>query len=76
MHNPESVQENDTHKILWDFEIQSDHLIRPIDINKEKLVDFAKPADDKVKIKEREKGCKHQDLHREQKKNETWRWWY
>ena len=21
-HNPESVQENDTHKLLWDFEIQ------------------------------------------------------
>ena len=27
MHNPTSVQENDTHKILWDFDIQTDHLI-------------------------------------------------
>ena len=27
MHNPESVLENDTHKILWDFEIQTDNLI-------------------------------------------------
>ena len=27
MHNPESVLENETHKLLWDFEIQTDHLI-------------------------------------------------
>ena len=27
MHKPESVLENETHKILWDFEIQTDHLI-------------------------------------------------
>ena len=27
MHNPESVLENETQKILWDFEIQSDNLI-------------------------------------------------
>ena len=27
MYNPESVQENETHKILWDFDIQADHLI-------------------------------------------------
>ena len=27
MHNPESVQENETHKFLWDFKIQTDHLI-------------------------------------------------
>ena len=27
MHNPVSVQENDTHKLLWDFDIQMDHLI-------------------------------------------------
>ena len=24
---PESVLENDTYKVLWDFEIQTDHLI-------------------------------------------------
>ena len=39
MHNPESVQENDTHKLLWDFDTHMDHLIshkRPdlITINK------------------------------------------
>ena len=28
VHKPESVQENKTHKILWDFEIQTDHLIQ------------------------------------------------
>ena len=27
MQNPASVQENDTHKLQWDFDIQTDHLI-------------------------------------------------
>ena len=27
MHNPESVLENETHKLLWDIDIQTDHLI-------------------------------------------------
>ena len=27
MHNPESVPENETHKLQWDFEIQTDHQI-------------------------------------------------
>ena len=27
MHTPAPVLENDTHKLLWDFEIQTDHLI-------------------------------------------------
>ena len=27
MHNPAPVLENDTHKLLWDFNIQTDHLI-------------------------------------------------
>ena len=25
MYNPASVLENDTHKLLWDFDIQTDH---------------------------------------------------
>ena len=63
MHNPAPVLENDTHKLLWDFDIKTDHLIsarRPdlIIINKEKkickIVDFAVPVDDKIKVKERE----------------------
>ena len=41
MHNQESVIENETHKLLWNFEIQTDHLllaIRPelIIINKKR----------------------------------------
>ena len=27
MHNPAAVLENDMHKLLWDFDIQTDHLI-------------------------------------------------
>ena len=27
MHNPEPVQENETYKLLWDFEIQTGHRI-------------------------------------------------
>ena len=27
MHNPAPVLENDTHKLLWDFDIHTDHLI-------------------------------------------------
>ena len=27
MHNPPPVLKNDTHKLLWDFDIQTDHLI-------------------------------------------------
>ena len=27
MHHPEAVLENDTHKLLWDFDIQTGHLI-------------------------------------------------
>ena len=34
MHNSESVLENETHKLPWDFEIQTGHLIlvRPLDL--------------------------------------------
>ena len=66
MHNPATVLENDTHKFLWDFDIQTDHLIsarRPdrIIINKKKKREFAKlstllsPADHRIKLKECEK---------------------
>ena len=27
MHNPAPVQENDTHKLQWDFDLQTDSLI-------------------------------------------------
>ena len=62
MHNPAAVLENDTHNLLWDFDIQTDHLIsarRPylIIINKKKkrickIVDFSVPADYRIKLKE------------------------
>ena len=65
MHNPESVLENETHKLHWNFKIQTDHQIpagRPdliIIINKKertcRIVDFAVPADHRVKLKESEK---------------------
>ena len=76
MHNQESVLENETHKLLWDFEIQTDHLIsarRPdlVIINKKKRTcqteDFAFSADHRVKLKENEKRDKYQDLARELK---------
>ena len=76
MHNQESVVEKETHKLLWDFEIQTDHQIsaRPdlIIINNKKricrIVDFVVPADNKVKLKECEKKDKYLDLAWELKK--------
>ena len=65
------------HKLRWDFDIHTDHLIsarRPdlIIINKKKrtckIVDFAVPADHKIKLKECEKKDKYIDLARELKK--------
>ena len=77
MHSPPPVLENDTHKLLWDFDIHTDHIIsarRPdlIIINKKKrtckIVDFAVPADHRLKLKECEKKDKYLDLSRELKK--------
>ena len=78
MHNPSPVLENATHKLLWDFNIQTDHLIparRPESIiNKHKkkrtckIVDFAVTADHRIKLKECEKKDKYLDLARELKK--------
>ena len=77
MLNPEPVLENDTHKLLWDFDVQTDYLTsarRPdlIIINKKriicKIVDFAVPADHRIKLKECEKKDKYLNLARELKK--------
>ena len=77
MHNPAPVLENDSHKLLWDFNIQTDHVIparRPdlMIINKRKrickIIDFAVPADHKINLKESEKKDKYLDLARELKK--------
>ena len=71
---------NDIHKVLWDFGIETDHLIsarRPVLIiitkkkNKKKIckiVDFAVSADHRIKLKESEKRDKYLDLARELKK--------
>ena len=73
-HNPASVLENDTHKLFWDFKIETDHLISArwpdliIIINKKRVMDFAMPADHRVKLKESEKKDKYLDLTRELKK--------
>ncbi len=70
------ILENNTHKLLRDFNIQTDHLIparRPdlIIINKKKrickIVDFAVPADHRIKLKECEKKDKYINLVRELK---------
>ena len=61
MHKPESVLENEMHKLLWDFEIQTDYQIstRPYNNQQKKrtrrIVDFAVLADHRVKLKESEK---------------------
>ena len=77
MHNPAPVLENNSHKLQWDFDIQTDHLIparRPdlIIINKRKeickIVDFAVPADHRINLKESEKKDNYLDLARELKK--------
>ena len=74
---PAPVLENNTHKLLWDYDIHTDHLIsarRPdlIIIKQKKgtckIVDFAVTADQRIKLKEREKKDKYLDLARELKK--------
>ena len=77
MHNPAPFLENDTHKLLWDFDIYTNHQIsakRPdlIIMNEKKIickmVDFAVPADYRINLKECEKKYKYLDLARELKK--------
>ena len=66
MHSLAPVLENNTHKVLW--ERRPDLII----INKKKrtcnIVDFAVPADHKIKLKECEKKDKYLDLARKLKK--------
>ena len=72
-HEPDSVMENDKCKILWDFTIQTDHIIqakRPdiVLVNKQErtcqLIDVTFPADRKVVEKEEETIEKYMDLAR------------
>ena len=76
MHDPQAALKTQT--LLWDFEIQTDHLIsarRPdlVIVNKKKkrtcrIVDFAVAAVHWVKLKESGKRDKYLDLARELKK--------
>ena len=74
MHKPGSVLKDETHKILWNFKKQTDHLIPArrlylVLTNKNcYLVDFTALADHRVKIKESEKIDKYLDLARERGK--------
>ena len=76
-HEPESVLEIEDYKILWDFSIQTDHVIevqRPdlVVVDKKrktcKIIDFAVPGDSGIEEKEKEKIEKYQDLRRELQK--------
>ena len=79
MHNPAPVLENNSHKLLWDFDIHTDHLIsarRPDLINNYqqkkrtcKIVDFGVSAAHRIKLKECEKKDKYLNLDRELKKH-------
>ena len=76
-HMTEPVTETESVKILWDMNIQTDHVIehRQPDIivvdkdNKRALlIDIAVPADARVEEKEQEKMDRYQDLARELKR--------
>ena len=73
-HEPESDLENENYKILWDFSIQTDHVLearRPdlvlVDKKKRscKIIDVAVPGDRRIEKKEKDKIEKYQDLGRE-----------
>ena len=75
-HEPESVLENEDYKILWDFSIQTDHVIEApradlVVVDKErscKIIDFAVPGDSMIEEKEKDKKEKYQDSGRELQK--------
>ena len=76
-HEPESVLESEDCKILWDFSIQTNHVIearRPdlVVVDKKRrtceIIDFAVPEDSWIEEKEKEKIEKYRDLRRELQK--------
>ena len=78
-HEPEIVFENEDYKMLWDFSIQTYHVIeaRRADLvavdKKEKsctIIDSEAPGDGKFEEKEKDKVEKYQDLGRKLQK--TW----
>ena len=73
MYKPELVQENETHKILWDFEVQTNHRIQArrlhlVLINKKKYLSSGVfSSSNKPEWKQR-KTYKYSDLSRDLKK--------
>ena len=76
-HEPESVLENEDHKILWDFSFQTGHVIelrRPdlVVVDKKrrtcKTIDFEVPGYSRIEEKGKEKIEKYQDLRRKLQK--------
>ena len=76
-HEPESVLENEDYKILWDFSIQTDHVIeawRPdlVVVDKKEIncniIDFEVSGDNRIEQKEKDKIEKYQDLGKELQK--------
>ena len=76
-YEPEKVVENGSWKILWDFTIQTDHVIearRPdmviIDKTKNecKIIDFACPFNSRIEEREKDKMKGYNNLKRELKK--------
>ena len=75
MYKPESFLENETHKILWDFETETDNPIwrrRPDNVliiwKKSHLVDFAVLVNHRVENKRKQKSDKYLDIAREFKR--------
>ena len=78
MHTPASILGSNMNELQWNLELQTYHLITNrgpylmiIKINKStcRIIDFAVPADNWVKLKESEKKDKYLDLDTELKKN-------
>ena len=76
-HKPVTFVDNDRVKILWDFNIQTDHVIQQkrSDIvvmhkteRKCHLTDIAVTGDKRIELKEQEKIDNHNELKREEKK--------
>ena len=76
-HHAEKILENDSVKLLWDFHIQTDHVVehcRPdlLLVEKKKkeawIIDDAIPGDSIIKISEQRKIESYQDLKRELRK--------
>ena len=71
MLSSKSVPENEVHKVLWDFEIQTYHQIatrRQDQVIVKKEENVTVPEEHKVKLKEIEKRDKYLDFARELEK--------